>query len=138
MPQRFYLDKQNLDEQLEKIDSNLFQMLDFAYLHEDMVNTIEELMSDWAKENLNTYQTIIQEWEEMSEEEKEYFDDIDEYMMSELGRWWIEDFNKLSDEDKKTFILRYRLTIATCLFTSTYDMDSIKESIEESWQHEMT
>ena len=27
-------------------------MLDFAYLHEDMVNTIEELMNEWGKEKI--------------------------------------------------------------------------------------
>lgn len=136
MPQRFYLDEENLDLQLQKIDNNLFEMLDFAYLHEDMVNTIEELMSEWAKENLNTYQNILEEWNNMPEDKKQYYEDIDEYLMED-GRWWISDFESLSDEDKKTFILRYRLTIATCLFTNTYDMDSIRESIEENWQYQI-
>jgi hypothetical protein len=136
MPQRFYLDEENLDQQLEKLDTNLFHMLDFAYLHEDMVNTIEELMSDWAQENLNTYQKFLQEWEEMSDDEKQYYEDINEYLM-ECGRWWIEDFSNLSDDDKKMFIRRYRLTISACLHSGTYDHGSLKESIEESWQYEM-
>ena len=134
MPQRFYLDEENLDQQLEKLDTNLFHMLDFAYLHEDMVNTIEELMSDWVKENLNTYQKLLQEWEEMSDDKRQYYEDINEYLM-EYGRWWIEDFSNLSDDDKKMFILRYRLTIAVCLHSGTYNYESLKESIEESWQH---
>lgn len=136
MPQRFYLDTENLNQQFEKIDINLYQMLDFAYLHEDTVNTIESLMSDWAKENLNSYQSIVEDWEKMSEDDKEYFDDIDEYMMSEMGRWWMQDFNNLSDEDKKMIILRYRLTIAICLHSNTYGEELMQE-IEQAWQYEM-
>jgi hypothetical protein len=136
MPQRFYINEQNLDEQLQKLDENLFQMLDFAYLHEDMINTIESLMSEWGKENLNSYTQILQKWEQMSDEDKSYYYDIDEYL-SEDGRWWMESFNNLSDEDKQMFIRRYRLTIASCLHSNTYDYESLKESIEESWQYEM-
>lgn len=136
MGQRFYLDEENLNEQFDKIDINLYQMLEFAYLHEDMVNTIEELMSEWGKESLSSYQTILQEWEQMTEKEKEFYEDINEYLM-ESGRWWIEDFSNLSDDDKKMLIRRYRLTIATCLNSNTYDMESLKESIEDSWQYEM-
>ena len=101
MPQRFYLNETDLNGALEKMDRNLMEMLDFAYLHEDMVNTIEELMSDWAKENLPSYSDIIEEYENMNEEEKDFFDDIDDYISSELGRWWIESFDNLDDEMKK-------------------------------------
>jgi len=132
MPQHFYLDKENLDAELEKIDTNLFQMLDLAYLHEDMVNTIESLMADWCKENLSTYQNIEKEFEELSDDDKKYYSDIDEYL-SDMGRWWIESFSQLSDDDKETFIQRYRLTIACCLHTNTYDEETIKETIEDSW-----
>jgi hypothetical protein len=132
MPQRFYLDKENLDTELEKVDTNLFQMLDLAYLHEDMVNTIETLMSEWCKENLNTYQNIEKEFSELSDDDKKYYSDIDEYL-SDMGRWWIESFSQLSDDDKETFIQRYRLTIACCLHTNTYDEETIKETIEDSW-----
>ena len=132
MGQRFYLDEEKLDEQLDKIDNNLFEMLEFAYLHEDMVNTIEELMSDWSKENLTNYKTILKEWEEMSEDEKEDFDnDINEYLL-EFGRWWVELYDKLPDGEKKSLIERYRLTIAVCLNSNTYDYDSLKEIIDES------
>ena len=48
MPQRFYFDEKDLDGTVNKLDRNLMEMLDFAYLHEDMVNTIEQLMSDWG------------------------------------------------------------------------------------------
>jgi hypothetical protein len=132
MPQRFYLDKENLDAELEKIDTNLYQMLDLAYLHEDMVNTIETLMSDWCKENLNTYQNIEKEFRELSDDDKKYYSDFDEYL-SDMGRWWIESFSQLSDEDKETFIQRYRLTIACCLDSNTYNEETIKESINNSW-----
>ena len=56
-------------------------MLEFAYLQDDMVSTIEFLMSAWCKENLNTL---------------------------EDSRWWMETFNQLSNEGKEKFIQRYR------------------------------
>jgi hypothetical protein len=132
MPQRFYLDKENLDKELEKIDNNLFDMLDLAYLHEDMVNTIESLMSDWCKENLNILETLQTEFDELPEDTKKYYSDFDEYL-SDSGRWWMESFNQLNDQEKENFIQRYRLTIACCLHSNTYDEETIKETIEESW-----
>jgi phage-related minor tail protein len=137
MPQRFYLNETDLNGTLEKMDQNLMEMLDFAYLHEDMVNTIEELMSDWAKENLPSYSEIIKEYENMNEEEKDFFDDIDDYISSELGRWWIESFDNLDDEMKKNVIHRYRLTIATCLHSNTYMYEDLMNEINESYENMM-
>jgi hypothetical protein len=137
MPQRFYLNETDLNGTLEKMDRNLMEMLDFAYLHEDMVNTIEELMSDWAKENLPSYSEIIKEYENMNEEEKDFFDDIDDYISSELGRWWIESFDNLDDEMKKNVIHRYRLTIATCLHSNTYMYEDLMNEINESYENMM-
>jgi len=137
MPQRFYLNETDLNGTLEKMDRNLMEMLDFAYLHEDMVNTIEELMSDWAKENLPSYSEIIKEYENMNEEEKDFFDDIDDYISSELGRWWIESFDNLDDEMKKNVIHRYRLTIATCLHSNTYMYEDLMNEINESYEDMM-
>lgn len=133
MPQRFYFDETDLNGTLEKMDRNLIDMLDFAYLHEDMVNTIEELMSDWGKENLPYYSDIIEEYENMDEEQKKWYDDVDEYL-SELGRWWIELFDKLDDEMKKNFIHRYRITIATCLHSNTYMYETLMEEVNESYE----
>lgn len=137
MPQRFYLNETDLNGTLEKMDQNLMEMLDFAYLHEDMVNTIEELMSDWAKENLPSYSEIIKEYENMNEEEKDFFDDIDDYIYSEFGRWWIESFDNLDDEIKKNVIHRYRLTIATCLHSNTYMYEDLMNEINESYEDMM-
>ena len=137
MPQRFYLNETDLNGALEKMDRNLMEMLDFAYLHEDMVNTIEELMSDWAKENLPSYSDSIEEYENMNEEEKDFFDDIDDYISSELGRWWIESFDNLDDEMKKNVIHRYRLTIATCLHSNTYMYEDLMNEINESYEDMM-
>lgn len=137
MPQRFYLNETDLNGTLEKMDQNLMEMLDFAYLHEDMVNTIEELMSDWAKENLPSYSEIIKEYENMNEEEKDFFDDIDDYISSEFGRWWIESFDNLDDEMKKNVIHRYRLTIATCLHSNTYMYEDLMNEINESYEDMM-
>ena len=108
MPQRFYLDESDLRGQVDKLDKNLYEMLDFAYLHEDMVNTVEELMSDWGKENLPTYSTIVEEYNNLEESEKEFYEDVDEYLM-DFGRWWIEEFDNLDEEGQKLFIQRYRL-----------------------------
>ena len=137
MPQRFYYDENDLDGTVNKLDRNLMEMLDFAYLHEDMVNTIEALMSDWGKENLPTYPSIIEEYENMSEDQKEWYDDVDEYL-SEFGRWWIEDFSQLDDKMKVRFIERYRLTIASCLFSDTYNYETLMSEINESFDYIMS
>ena len=50
MGQRFYIDENDLNGQFDRLDRNLMEMLEFAYLHEDMVNTIEQLMSEWGVE----------------------------------------------------------------------------------------
>jgi len=134
MPQRFYIDESDLNGQLEKIDNNLFGMLDFAYLHEDMVNTIEELMNEWGKENIPTYQTIVEEFNSMDAKEKQFYDDVDAYLC-DMGRWWLEEFYNLDDENKKLFIKRYRLTIASCLHSKTYDYESLQEDINNSWEY---
>lgn len=137
MPQRFYLDESDLRGQVDKLDRNLYEMLDFAYLHEDMVNTVEELMSDWGKENLPTYSTIVEEYNNLEESEKEFYEDVDEYLM-DFGRWWIEEFDNLDEEGQKLFIQRYRLTIAACLHSDTYDYDSLTEEINTSWKYIIT
>lgn len=135
MPQRFYFDENDLNGTLEKLDRNLNEMLDFAYLHEDMVNTIEELMSDWGKENLKGYQTILEEYENLPEDQKEWYDDIDDYLRED-GRWYITEFDNLTtDEEKTNFIQVYRLTIASCLHSDTYDYESLQNQINESIQY---
>ena len=134
MPQRFYIDESDLNGQFEKIDNNLFGMLDFAYLHEDMANTIEELMNEWGKEKMPTYQAIVEEFNSMDEKEKEFYDDIDVYL-SDRGRWWFQEFYNLDDANKKLLIKRYRLTIALCLHAKTYDYESLQQDINNSWEH---
>ena len=134
MPQRFYIDESDLNGQFEKIDNNLFGMLDFAYLHEDMVNTIEELMNEWGKEKIPTYQAIVEEFNSMDEKEKEFYDDIDVYL-SDRGRWWFQEFYNLDDANKKLLIKRYRLTIALCLHAKTYDYESLQQNINASWEY---
>ena len=132
MPQYYNPYKENLDSELEKMDTNLYQMLEQGLLHEDMLSTIESLISEWCKENLNTYETLKKEFEELSVDDKKYYADIDEYIQ-QMGRWWIETFNQLSNEDKETFLQRYNVTIACCLNSNTYNEETIKESIEDSW-----
>ena len=132
MPQYYNPDKENLDSELEKMDTNLYQMLEQGLLHEDMLSTIESLISEWCKENLNTYETLKKEFEELSVDDKKYYADIDEYIQ-QMGRWWIETFKQLSNEDKEFFLLRYNVTIACCLNSNTYNEETIKESIEDSW-----
>lgn len=132
MPQRFYLDRENLDAQLEKLDTNLYQMLEFAYLHEDMVNTINDLMSEWAQENLNSFKEIEKEWGELSDQDRHMYENINEFLF-DLGRWWIET-DKLNDDEKINLIERYRITISSCLFSDTYSYETIKEDIDQYFQ----
>lgn len=49
MSQHFYIDDSGLDDQLMRLNRNLSEMLEFAYIHEDMVSTIEMFMVDWAR-----------------------------------------------------------------------------------------
>jgi len=136
MPQRFYFDENDLNGTVDKLTNNLNDMLDFAYLHEDMVNTIEALMSDWGKENLPTYPEYIEEYENMDEDQKQWYDDVDEYL-SEFGRWWLESFESLDDEMKLKFIHRYRMTIAVCLHSDTYMYETLMEEVDEAYSHMM-
>ena len=140
MGQKFYLDKNDLNGQLERLHTNLYQMLEFAYLQDDMVSTIEFLMSAWCKENLNTLEALQQEFNELPEDTKNFYSDFDEYL-DELSdgysRWWMETFNQLSNEGKEKFIQRYRLTIACCLFSNTSDVKTIKKDIGEIEQWEL-
>ena len=108
-------------------------MLDFAYLHEDMLNTIYELMSEWCKENAPTYNKRIEEFNNIPEDQKEWYDNINDWL-NEEGRWWIVEFDRLDEKNKKLFLQRYRLTISYCLHSSTYDYESLKEDIEKGWQ----
>jgi hypothetical protein len=114
MPQHYYLDKENLDKQFELIDKNLYQMLSLAYLHEDMVDVIESLMSIWCEESYPAlFASVRQHYESKWD----------------MGYWWKEIFDELSDVDKEKFILRYRATIACCLHSNTFDEDEIKRNI---------
>lgn len=128
MPQRFYLDENDLQGQLERLDTNLYQMLEFAYLHEDMVTTIEDLMSDWAKENLSSFNDIQKEWEVLSDDDRNMYENFNEFLY-EFGRWWIET-DKLNREEIIDLINRYRSTIAACIHSDTYCQETIKENIE--------
>ena len=67
MPQEIYMNESDLNGTLTKLDENLFGMLDFAYLHEDKVNTINELISEWCKENAPTYNKRIEELDNESD-----------------------------------------------------------------------
>jgi len=132
MPQNYNPDKENLDSELDKMNTNLYQMLDQGLLHEDMVSTIEFLISEWCKENLNTYKTLKKEFDDLSEDDKKYYADFDEYV-HQMGRWWIDTFHQLTNQDKETFLQRFNLTIACCLNSHSYNEETIKETIEESW-----
>ena len=133
MPQPYNPDNENLDLELEKMDTNLYHMVEQGLMHEEVLMTIESLISEWSKENLNAYQTLEKEFEELSKEDRKYYEDIDEYIQ-EKGRWWIEIFNQLTTEEKVKFLHRYNLTISCCLHSDTYDEETIKDSIEKGWK----
>ena len=134
MPQRFYFDENDLDGTLDKLDRNLMEMLDFAYLHEDMVNTIEHLMSDWGKENIPSYETILEEYNNLPEDQKDWYEDVDEYLRED-GRWYISEFTNMDEKRKTDFIQAYRLTISMCLHSNTYDYETLQNEINESLQY---
>ena len=135
MPQRFYIDESDLDGQLKRLDENLWGMLDFAYLHEDMTITIESLMGEWFQEAFpDRYKSLTEEYNNLEESEKEFYDDIDEWLM-DFGRWWMEEFENLDDDNKKLFIERYRLTIASGLHSDTYNEETLMEQINDSWKY---
>ena len=134
MPQRFYFDENDLDGTLDKLDRNLMEMLDFAYLHEDMVNTIESLMSDWGKENIPSYETILEEYNNLPEDQKDWYEDVDEFLRED-GRWYISEFTNMDEKRKTDFIQAYRLTISMCLHSNTYDYETLQNEINESLQY---
>jgi len=135
MGQKFYLDEKDLNGQFTRLNTNLNEMLEFAYIHEDMVNTIDELVNDWAKENLTQeYQKLLGSWDEMSEEEKSEYTDAEDFIQMDCSRWWADSFPDLEVDLKKKFVKRLRLTVSVCMGSSTYDSKKIKESIEKDWE----
>jgi len=133
MPQRFYLDERDLQGQLTKLDNTLSNMLEFAFLHEDMVSTIESLMTEWAMEVFpNKLDEFKKDYDSLPESEKEFYSDFDEFMY-DYGNWWLD---QDSDENLKMVIERFRLTIGVCLHSSTYNEDSLKGEIESNWDYE--
>jgi hypothetical protein len=134
MGQQFYLDENNLNGQFERLNANLYEMMEFAYIHEDIVNTIEELVNEWAKDNLTQeYQKLIAYWNEMSEDEKSSYSDAEDFIQMDCTRWWVDSFPDLDVELKKKFIERFRLTVGVCMSSSTFDYDTIKGNIEKYW-----
>ncbi len=134
MGQRFYLDENNLEGQLKRLNTNLYEMMEFAYIHEDIVNIIEQLIGEWAKDNLkDEYQKLIGYWDEMSEDEKSMYEGAEDFIQMDCTRWWLDSFSDVELELKKKFIERFRLTVAICIFSSSYDIDINREKIEREW-----
>jgi hypothetical protein len=134
MGQQFYLDENDLNGQFERLNANLYEMMEFAYIHEDMVNTIEELVNEWAKDNLTLeYQKLLGYWDEMSEDEKSSYSDAEDFIQMDCTRWWLDSFPDLEVELKKKFIERFRLTVGVSMSSNTFDYDTIKGNIEKYW-----
>ena len=135
MGQQFYLDENYLNGQFERLNANLYEMMEFAYIHEDMVNTIEELVNEWAEDNLILeYQKLLGYWDEMSEDEKSMYKDAEDFIQMDCTRWWVDSFPDLEIELKKKFIERFRLTVGVCMSSITLDCETIKENIEKYWR----
>jgi len=135
MGQQFYLDENDLNGQFKRLNTNLYEMMEFAYIHEDLVNTIEELINEWTKNNLTVeYQKLLGYWDEMSEEEKSMYQDAEDLIQMNYTGWWVESFPDLEVELKKKFIERYRLTVGVCMNSNTYDYDTIKDNIDKYWE----
>lgn len=131
MPQRYYIDKENLNEEFDRIDKFPYELENFAIIHEDMTNTIENLMSIYSKDKLQAYEDYVNEYEELPSEDKEYYEDADDYIWQNIGsRWWVDSYYDLSDVEKEEFLIRYRNTIACCVYSDTYNQDTIWEEIE--------
>ncbi len=134
MGQQFYLDENDLNGQFERLNANLYEMMEFAYIHEDMVNTIEELVNEWAKDNLTLeYQKLLGYWDEMSEDEKSSYSNAEDFIQMDCTRWWVDSFPDLEVELKKKFIERFRLTVGVSMSSNTFDYDTIKGNIEKYW-----
>ena len=132
--QQFYLDENDLNGQFERLNANLYEMMEFAYIHEDMVNTIEELVNEWAKDNLTLeYQKLLGYWDEMSEDEKSSYSNAEDFIQMDCTRWWVDSFPDLEVELKKKFIERFRLTVGVSMSSNTFDYDTIKGNIEKYW-----
>jgi hypothetical protein len=135
MGQQFYLDENNLNGQFKRLNTNLIEMMEFAYIHEDMVNMIEELVNEWAKDNLTQeYQKLLACWDEMSDDEKSMYKDAEDFIQMDCTRWWVDSFPDLEVELKKKFIERFRLTVGVCMSSNTYDYETIKDNIDKYWE----
>lgn len=135
MGQHFYLDENDLNGQFERLNANLYEMMEFAYIHEDMVSTIEALVDEWAKDNLTKeYQKLLGYWDEMSEGEKSGYKDAEDFIQMDCTRWWVDSFPDLEVELKKKFIERFRLTVGVCMRSNTYNYETIKDTIDKYWE----
>jgi hypothetical protein len=113
MPQHFYLDESGLDDQLMRLNRNLSEMLEFAYIHEDMVSTIEMFMVDWARIYLPDLCKELSLHDDLS--------------ISSI----VDCSSEIDEQLKIKLIKRYRATVFVCLHSDTYDYDTIEERLKE-------
>jgi hypothetical protein len=154
MGQQFFLNENDLNVTFERLRKHLYEMEEFAYIHEERVSMIEDLIDEWARNNLTVeYQKLLDQWDEMSEDPADYntksgYDNRDDWFDQNYNRWWAEVFTDLQVELKKKFIERVRLTIGVCLsdgytpgrdcLTSGYSWsdDDFKKEVDRCWEEE--
>lgn len=132
MGQYIDITRENVQEQFDKLDSWLNDTVwKWAFLHEDMQNTIENCMCRWFKETENEfYLQKVKEFEES--EDKDDYDDMEEWLFSNYGsRWWVDIMYEGDDLDKYELLWRYRNTIMSALNSNTYNEDEIYDDIDE-------
>lgn len=128
MGQTFYFDEEDLIGQFKRLNDTRLNMLEFAWLHEDIIAVIESLMSRWAVNTLST-QRLKDEWDQLDKDLRESYFDFDDYLGND---WWLYEIEYVDDEIKKKMIERFRLTIGVCIFSNTYDEESLWDSIEKA------
>lgn len=127
MGQRIFFDENDLLGQFKRMNETLLNMLEFAWIHEDKIITIESLMSRWAVTEISTQRFKV-EWNK-NKSLRNAYSDFDDFLGLD---WWRNEFEFVDDQIKKSLIERFRLTIDICLFSNTYDEETLWKIIEKS------
>jgi len=126
MPQKIIMSEEGMKD-IDKLEDIVGSLMNYGILHEDMVNTIDEVCSLFFKINFLSLTNI----EETFKEYEEDFKDIDDFINQECGsRIYIEYIDNLENKDLIKLAKIYRDTLQYVLSMSSYqDSEDILKNI---------
>ena len=121
----FYFDKSDLDATFEKLKRVVNEMDELKLISHEQMNTIDELMSEWGKENLAYYSDVLMEYESLPEDQQLDEDDLNFELRNR--RWYLETpaFSQLDDKGKINYIQVYQEIVRRCLINPDLDYDDL-------------